>query len=167
MLLSESQSDLPRLESIGFNRKQLKCETEIEASPELIWQILTDLSAFPEWNPFIKGASGTLKKGEKLTVTMHPTGGRATTFKTTVLSVEPNRELRWIGHLGLPGLFDGEHFFGLNPLTSSRTLFVQREQFGGVLLPFLVGMLKRETSRGFSEMNLALKARAERRTAQS
>jgi len=43
----------------------------------------------------------------------------------------------------------------------AKTTFVQRELFGGLLLPFLTGMLRGETARGFGEMNRALKARAE------
>jgi hypothetical protein len=33
------------------------------------------------------------------------------TFRPTVLNAETNRELRWLGHLLAPGLFDGEHSF--------------------------------------------------------
>jgi len=33
------------------------------------------------------------------------------TFRPTILKAEPNRELRWLGHLLVPGLFDGEHIF--------------------------------------------------------
>ena len=83
----------------------------------------------------------------------------------TVLAVEPGKQLRWIGHLGFPGLFDGQHIFELKPAGSGMTTFVQRELFGGILLPFLTGMLRNETARGFSEMNSALKARAETRPA--
>ncbi len=31
------------------------------------------------------------------------------TFRPTVLVAEPNRELRWLGRLFMPGPFDGEH----------------------------------------------------------
>ena len=46
-----------------------------------------------------------------------------------------------------------------------RTRYVQREEFHGVLVPFVGGML-RDTERGFEEMNAALKARAERASAE-
>ena len=41
-------------------------------------------------------------------------------FKPRVLKAEPNRELRWLGHLGIPGLFDGEHIFTIEPLDQER-----------------------------------------------
>jgi hypothetical protein len=155
------------LNSVGFNRKELATEIEIDAPPERIWGILTDFDRFPEWNPFIREVSGKLEKGQKLKVTLHPSGGRSIKMSPTVLAAEPSRELRWIGHLGISGLFDGQHIFELKPTGDGKTTFVQRELFGGILLPFLTGMLRNETARGFSEMNKALKERAEARTIES
>ena len=160
--MSEKQTTTPtELKSIGFNRKELRSEIEIDAPPERVWSILTDLSKLPEWNPFIRAASGRMEKNQRLDVTLHPSGGRSIKMRPSVLAVEPNRELRWIGHLGLPGLFDGQHIFELKPSGAAKTIFVQREEFGGILLPFLTGMLRNETARGFNEMNQALKERAE------
>jgi hypothetical protein len=65
------------------------------------------------------------------------------------------------GHLVVPGIFDGEHVHEIEALTPQRTRYVQREEFRGVLVPFVRGMLK-DTERGFHEMNAALKVRAER-----
>ncbi len=45
---------------------QIETEIEIAASPERVWSILMDFSAYPEWNPFIRSLSGVAKPGEKL-----------------------------------------------------------------------------------------------------
>jgi hypothetical protein len=82
-------------------------------------------------------------------------------FRPTVLVAEPRQELRWLGRLWLPGLFDGEHSFSIEPLDEGRVRFVQRERFTGLLLPLLSKMLDGDTRRGFEEMNQALKVRAE------
>ncbi len=103
-------------------------------------------------------------KGERLDVLMQPSGARGMTFSPTVLNVEADRELRWIGHLFVPGLFDGEHIFTIEPLGTGRVHFTQREIFTGVLVPLLSRMLDTDTERGFEEMNKALKARAEQTT---
>jgi len=149
------------LRSIGFNKKELRSGITIDAPVESVWNILTDIDRFPEWNPFIKRISGRIEESGRLTVTFHPTGGRSTTFKPTVLKAEPNRELRWLGRLWIPGLFTGQHIFELNPVGEAKTRFVQREEFNGVFLPLLAGSLGSGTARGFDEMNAALKARAE------
>src|SRR5437870_334548 len=71
----------------------------------------------------------------------------------------PNRELRWLGRLGLPRLFDGEHIFQIEPLGPTRTRFIQRERFRGLLVPLMARSLNRDARRGFEEMNHALQAR--------
>lgn len=43
--------------------KELRTEIEIKAPPEKVWEILTDLARYPEWNPFFHHAVGTLKVG--------------------------------------------------------------------------------------------------------
>jgi hypothetical protein len=143
--------------------KELRTEIDIAASPEAVWGILTDFSAFPQWNPFIKEASGEQKVGGKLRIRIVSPGGKGMVFKPTVLACETNREFRWLGRLGIPGLFDGEHGFTLEPIGDGRTRFTQREVFTGVLVPLLARSLDGSTKKGFEAMNMALKERAEKR----
>jgi hypothetical protein len=140
--------------------KELHSEIEIAASPERVWDILTDFAAYPRWNPFIRSISGKLEVGERLEVRLEPPGGRGITLRPTVLSAEPNRQLRWLGHLLVPGLFDGEHTLATEPLDENRVRFVQHEVFKGVLVPLVARSLA-NTLRGFEEMNEALKEQAE------
>jgi hypothetical protein len=82
------------------------------------------------------------------------------TFKPTVITSDANRELVWLGRLGVRGVFDGEHHLELHPGEDGSTKFVQREEFNGLLVPLLGGGLEK-TRRGFEAMNAALKLRAE------
>jgi hypothetical protein len=140
--------------------RELQTSIEIDATPERVWEILTDFDSYPDWNPFIRSARGKAETGTKLENRLEPPGGRAMTFKPTVLVAEPVRELRWLGRLLLPGVFDGEHIFRIEPLERGRTRFVQAERFSGVLVP-LFGKTLERTRRGFEAMNEALKQRAE------
>jgi hypothetical protein len=142
--------------------KQLRTEIDIDATPERVWQILTDFDAYPQWNPFMARASGTPVRGERLTIRMRPEGGRAVTFRPTVREVVPQRRLRWLGHLLVPGIFDGEHSFTIEPLDTGGVRLVQQEDFRGVLVPLLARSLDRRTLPAFQRMNRALKQRAER-----
>jgi hypothetical protein len=141
--------------------KELHSEIEIQASAERVWQSLTDFASFPEWNPFIRQASGKVQAGERLKVNLQPPGGSAMTFQPIVLKADVNRELRWLGHLLIPGLFDGEHIFSIEPLQTNRVRFIQREIFTGLLVPLLARSLDTGTRLGFEAMNQALKIRAE------
>lgn len=139
---------------------EIAAEVEIAAPVARVWEVLTGFDSYPEWNPFIVRAGGELFRGARLEVTIRPDGRRATTFRPTVLVLEPNRELRWLGRLVLPGIFEGEHIHELEEVAPGRTRYVQRERFRGLLVPFVRGILD-STERGFRAMNSALKARAE------
>jgi hypothetical protein len=141
--------------------KEIRSGIEIQAPAGRVWQILTDVASFPQWNPFIRHARGTLREGERLEVFIQPSGARGMSFRPVVLSVEPEREVRWLGHLLVPGLFDGEHIFTIEPRGPGRVHFVQREIFTGLLVPLFARGLDTDTRRGFDEMNRALKERAE------
>jgi hypothetical protein len=145
-----------------MSKKVLQTRIEIQASPERVWQILTDFPSFPEWNPFIRKATGEAREGATLEVYIEPPGARGMTFRPKVLKAEPGRELRWIGRLYMPGLFDGEHIFTIEPIDEKRVRFSQREVFTGLLVPVILSRIEEGTWRGFREMNKALKDRAER-----
>ena len=140
---------------------QLRTEVEIRATPERVWEILTDFNAYSDWNPFIPRIAGPLAVGARLDAHLRPPGGRGMRFRPTVLAAAPARELRWLGHLGVPGLFDGEHGFRIEPLGPDRVRFVQEERFTGLLVPLFARSLDGPTRAGFEAMNRALKDRAE------
>jgi len=141
--------------------KTLHTQIDIDAPAERVWDALTTIADYPIWNSFIPHLAGTLAPGERLEVRLEPPGGAAMTFRPTVLAVEPARGLRWVGHLLIPGLFDGEHQFEIQPLGPGRVRFVQQERFTGVLVPLFARTLDAHTLPGFNAMNAALKARAE------
>ena len=140
---------------------EIETQIDISATAEGLWSILTDLSAYPSWNPFIRSIKGSIETGQRLTVSIQPAGGKAMTFRPRVLLAAPNTELRWLGHLLIPGIFDGEHYFLIGASTPGHVRFVQGEKFSGVLVGFTKASLDRGTKSGFVAMNAALKARAE------
>jgi len=141
---------------------ELSHEIEIDAPTDEVWRALEETERYAEWNPFIESLRGELREGAKLEGRVAPPGGKAMTFRPTVTAALPGRELRWLGRLLVPGLFDGEHRFLLEPLAGGRTRFVQSERFSGVLVPLLRGTLAK-TRLGFEQMNRALAAEVEAR----
>ncbi len=141
--------------------REIRSEIEIDAAPERVWQVLTDFEAYPEWNSFITSIAGEARMGAQLTIRVEPVGGRAMTFKPRVVRCDTAEEFRWIGRLLLPRVFDGEHIFQLSASDGGGTHFVQREEFGGVLVGPLLRMVRTGSEKGFVAMNEALKARAE------
>ncbi|MFC1968540.1 SRPBCC family protein [Chloroflexota bacterium] len=105
--------------------KEIQAEIIIDASPERVWEVLTDFPSLPKWNPFMQSAEGELKVEAQITVYLKPPKGMGMTFKPRVLKAEYNKELRWLGHLIMPGLFDGEHTLTIEPLKGGRARFIQ------------------------------------------
>jgi len=143
--------------------RRIETDIEINASASQVWALLTDFARMPSWNPFIKSISGNLAQGARLSVRIVPPGSAGMNFKPTILTVRPERELRWLGHLFVPGIFDGEHYFLLTPIGENRTRFTQSEKFSGFLVG-LLGSTLAATSAGFKAMNTALKQQAEYRS---
>ena len=122
-------------------------------------EVLADLPAYAEWNPFVTRIEGELRPGARLEVRLAPEGERGSRWPE-VLAAEPGRELRWIGHLGVPGIFDGEHHFSIEEAGPGRVRFRQDERFGGILVPLLWKKLRDGgTAKGFRAMNEALARR--------
>jgi hypothetical protein len=139
--------------------KEIKTSIVINATTHKVWQVLTNLSDYQNWNPFIVNAQGKLIEGEQLELTFKPTAKKTMTFKPTLLSIKPNKELRWLGKLLFKGLFDGEHKFELIANKDNSTTLLHSEKFTGILL----GMLNMdETKSSFERMNLKLKEVAEK-----
>lgn len=131
----------------------------IAATPERVWQVLTDFPAHGEWNPFMRSISGRPDVGEQLEVVITPPGRTASTFRPTVTAAEPGHRLEWLGHLRFRGLFDGRHAFELTATEDGSTLLVHREQFTGLLVPLVWRWMEGPTAEGFEQFNQALARR--------
>ena len=142
--------------------KEIRTEIEINAPAEHVWQILMEFPSFPEWNPFIQRIEGEAKQETRLDVFLKLPGKKGMKFRPRILTVEPGKELRWIGRLGIPGIFDGEHIFSIEPLGEDKIRFVQKEKFTGLLSSLLLRSIASSTKQGFKGMNEALKSRAEK-----
>jgi hypothetical protein len=143
--------------------REIRRELEIAAPAPRVWQVLTDFSSYPEWNPFMRSIEGDIAEGARIRVRIEPPGGRGVSIKPTVLVVEPERELRWIGRLLVPGVFDGVHSLRIDPIDEGRSRFTQAERFSGLTVGAFGSLLTR-TAAGFERMNAALKVRAEERS---
>jgi hypothetical protein len=139
-------------------RHELRTEIGIDAPPEQVWAHLVDLSAYADWNPFITAAEGSAQVGHVLTLRMEPPGGRGITLRPRVTALSEGAVFEWLGHLGVPGIFDGRHRFELTA-SGTGTRLVQRESFRGVLVRPLRRSLDGSTRAGMEAMNAALRQR--------
>ena len=48
---------------------------DIAAPTSVVWEVLTDLEAYPQWNPFMVEAAGSVSEGDKLTILLRDAAG--------------------------------------------------------------------------------------------
>src|SRR5262245_24512150 len=133
--------------------RELRTEIQIDAPPERVWEVMTARGEWGAWNPFVTRIEGAFRAGERLRNTLVLPGQKPMTFKPKVLRADPGRELRWLGRVLVPGIFDGEHYFQLEP-SGTGTRFVQGEIFRGLL----IGVLDfAKTEAAFKSLNEGLK----------
>lgn len=137
--------------------KHAVTRVEIDASPAVVWAVLTDFERYPQWNPCLR-FRGAPRAGQRvpMTVTLF---GVALTVPVRIEEMSPERELRWRGGPGW--LMHGTHYLRLEPIADERTRLTHGERFGGVLLPLLWPLLAAELLRFYERMNEGLRARCE------
>ena len=98
---------------------------------------------------------------QRLKIHLHTLTGKNRTYRPTVTKVEPNRELRWYGKSFIPGIFNGERIFILEPLKTNHVRFVHREIFTGLGAALAGDRLDKDMYQSFVEMNNAFKEKVE------
>jgi hypothetical protein len=145
---------------------ELTSSVDIDATPACVWQVLMDLSAYPEWNPFVTRADGEFAVGARVTFTGPPASALLRVrFPATVLELVPDRRLAFrvrLVKLGLPGLLDVQQTMTLDPRDGGGVRLWEEARFSGALVPLLTRSLNREHTPSFLAMNAAFKERAER-----
>jgi hypothetical protein len=146
---------------------ELTTFVDIDAPPERVWDVLTDVPAYPTWNPFVVSAEGEFAVGQRLALRLPPLAAAfRVTLRPTVVEATPHRRLQFrlrLARLGIPGLFDSEQTLTITPRDGGVRLWEQA-RFSGLLVPLLTRSLNRDRSQAFSDMNAALKARIEGRS---
>lgn len=139
----------------------IKTTIDIAASAEMVWRVLTDFPSYPKWNPVLREVLGRPEKGQRLKIRQRLTPERLKKFSTRVVRAIPASELHWRVSRFLDGLFDDQHSFIIVPNGVKGVRLIQRRRFSGLLAPFIVPVIGRQTKAALELMNAALKKVAE------
>ena len=141
--------------------RTIRSAIEIRAPLDVAWRVLADFPTYREWNPHLREIRGRPGEGRRLMVLSHPRGARPIVLRPKLLVWRPPKEFRWRASLISSRIFAGEHGFRLEELPGGRVRFVHDERFTGLLVPLYSVFRLAATRRGFSQMNEALRERAE------
>lgn len=138
--------------------KSIRTEIVIDAPISKVWNTLIDFDSYKDWNPFVH-IEGKPIVGTKLRNRMFIEGQKEQVFTPELLEVAKEKELRWLGTMGIKGLFDGEHYFKLQAEGPNKTRFIHGENFKGILVWPIMKMVGKATLKGFNAMNVAMAER--------
>jgi len=132
-------------------------EIDIAASPQAVWDVLSDIANWPRWNPDVKSMSmqGDLAKGSVFRWRAGPG-----TITSTIQHVEAPRVIAWTGTtLGIKA----KHVYRLEP-RGEMTLVHTEESYEGLVARLLRGSLQKTLEKGLSDGLRYLKTETERRS---
>lgn len=117
-----------------FSRR-CSVSTDIDASPERVWRILTTAADFPRWNSTVTGITGDIALGQKLAINV-PVSER--TFTVAVTEFAPHSRMVWAD--GFAPMFRGVRTYTLEP-HGAGTRFTMAETFRGLMMPMIARTL--------------------------
>jgi hypothetical protein len=157
-------------------------EIDLHTSATRAWAALIDFPAYPGWNPVIASIDGAPALGSRLRLNLRPEvleppqqpvrALRALAFRAwcglngmrlvvRVTKLLPQRELRWVGALPVPGMFRGEHFFRISEKRDGGVRFTQGEVYAGLLEPAFREVMEAVNRHAMNAVNQALKTHLE------
>jgi hypothetical protein len=140
---------------------EIKTEIQIAASPEKVWNVLTDFNNWKSWNPTANQINGSPSVGSKLSITMRcEDGSNGNKYSPIVTAVEKPKFMRWQAKMLFNFLFSNDKRFELRE-TNGGTLFIHTEIFGGVIVPLFWNKMSPAITPMLESMNKALKKKVE------
>ncbi len=142
--------------------RTIRSEIEIDAPPEPVFDILTDLARYPEWNPFTPQIDSTLEPGAAVRMRVRLRGDdKLMTQVEYVTANERPHKLCWGADIPLRFLIRADRCQRLERLPGGRTRYICTDDFSGWLTPVVMRFFGPAVQRGFDDCATALKKRAE------
>lgn len=149
-------------EKVSLSHHKIYTDIEIDASPEIVWSVLTDTVKYGNWAAFLVGIKGEITDGAKITVSfqLDPAKEKLTILDHTITVVE-GQEFSW-AEKGPGGIRDNHHF-RLEAADTGKTRFIQSDEIMGGITFLMGSRLAKMYLDGYQAFNRGLKVEAERR----
>ncbi len=112
--------------------RETSISIEINASPTIVWNLLTQAADYPKWNSTVVSIEGNIALGEK--IKLKSTLDTSRTFKLKVKEFTPTTKLVW-------GDGQGTRIYSLVENTNGTVTFTMSEKIGGLMFPMYAKMI--------------------------
>lgn len=138
----------------------IEFEHLIDASPAVVWTVLTNQQAYPEWNPFVIQSESTFRVGDPIVMRVRVLPCFAQPQTEFIMEHEAEKLLSY-GIKGDPlGALKSFRSHRLSALPDGGTRYQSFFQLSGWFAPVVGILLGRNLRRGFREMSQAIADRA-------
>lgn len=133
----------------------------ITVPAEVVWEAISDLATWHEWNPLYPRAEGILRLGERLKLTLALPREEPREFTAPLVDWVPNEQILWADTVAR-GWVKTVRFIEVETLTAQSCIFSNGEQFQGHFAGLYLNKKRRRALReAFGLMSEAVAARAE------
>ncbi|MFF2550244.1 SRPBCC family protein [Nocardia sp. NPDC058058] len=133
---------------------------EIDAPADLVWQVLTDVAKYGEWNPFVSSCQTTLEPGTPIDMQVQLLGSKPRQQREYIRTHTPGKEFSY-NMKPVPGLLNSLRQHNVIPLEDGRTRYTSHFELNGPLSILVSAVLGGAMRKGFGGMTDGLKQRAE------
>lgn len=127
----------------------------IDAAPEKVWSILSDIKNWKNWTQFVASFKGDFKKDGQIKMAFNTPDGLVS-FDRTLVIFEENKVFCWEGDAMWPSSKD-HHVFHVEAYEDGKTLFTQADGFHGIERTELVAEAEKQMEGLYALMNQELK----------
>ena len=156
----EVSAEAPATGSVRVIDWKVEHRIGIQAPASVIWEALTELERWAEWNPLYPKAAGLVRIGQTLDLTLALPGAAPRRIGPVVQDWVPNEQLHWrMSELG--GLVQRLRYIEIEAVGPANCIVSNGEIFKGLLG---MAVLRRQASKlrqGYAAMGTALRDRAE------
>ena len=114
-------------------RKSAHAEVIVSATPDAVWNVLSDLSQYKQWNTVLIPVEGQLQKNQKIKYEFTDVNGNKSIIPSTVKQIIPNQLLNQAGGLPLVLTFDHQYILQAE---EDKTKIIIHEEYHGIGVHF-------------------------------
>lgn len=147
----------------GRKMQTVKTEIEIQAPPEKVWGIITDIGNWKEWSPTINASQGEAVVGSTVTITMmgKEAGKDGPEYSPKIIAMDEAKYFHWRAHMIAGFVFTNDKIIELER-TDTGTKVTHKETFKGLMAALMKGQMEKGVPPMLNAMNNALKNIAEK-----
>lgn len=136
-------------------------EIEINAPAATVWEVITDLKRYPEWNPFMRECSTTFKPGDPINMKVALFAKPQPQTEIVQEYVEGKRFAYTMKPVG-GGTLSSYRSHEVEALPNGRSRYRSYFHLKGWLMPVVRGLLGSRLQKGFAGMTQGIQQRAEK-----